>query len=437
MIDTQLSLRDYVMEDMRRFILIMIVGLVTGLGFKQLWLCLFIALFVFLIFQLRSLYLLYQWVRYRSDEVPPELTGIWGSLLYNVYRSQRREKRAQSELLSVIDRAQASVSALEEAVVLIDAHHHLEWWNPAAEKILGLKMVDRGRNVLNIIRQPDFLRYFEDNSSYPDGIRLSSWVQPDHYIQCEITLFGHENRLLLAYDITRLHNLEQMRKDFVDNISHELRTPLTVLSGYLEMFSDQDDLNPRWKRAFEQMQQQTRRMNALVNDLLLLSRLENEGLESKSQVIYMPSLLGELFDDAQAYNAEYGHALNLSIDSHMQLIGSEVEIASAFSNLITNAIKYTPKGGVITIGWSDDGEHGYFTVQDNGIGIEPRHIPRLTERFYRVDSARSRETGGTGLGLAIVKHVLAQHDAYLDIKSVLNQGTTFKAVFPKGRLVEE
>lgn len=436
MID-QLSFRDYIFADLRRCVFVLFIGMVIGFITHHLWLCLFLSLLLFLLLQLRSLYVIYNWIRYHPEETPPELSGIWGSLLYNVYRSQRREKRAQAELLSVINRAQSSVSALEEAVVLIDHLNHLEWWNPAAEAVLGLRMGDQGRNVLNIIRHPDFVRYFENIHEFPDGVKLNSWVQPDHYIQCELTLFGQQNRLLLAYDITRLHNLEQMRKDFVDNISHELRTPLTVLSGYLEMFSDQDDINPRWRRAFEQMQQQTRRMNALVNDLLLLSRLENEGLETKSQLIDMPTLLSDLFYDAQAYNTEYGHALNLSIDSHMQLLGSEKEISSAFGNLITNAIKYTPKGGVITIGWSDDGEHGFFSVQDNGIGIEPRHIARLTERFYRVDSARSRDTGGTGLGLAIVKHVLAQHDAYLQITSAPNKGSTFKAVFPQSRLISE
>ena len=238
----------------------------------------------------------------------------------------------------------------------------------------------------------------------------------------------------MAYDVTRMNNLEQMRKDFVDNISHELRTPLTVLSGYIETFTDQEDLNPRWKRAFDQMQSQTRRMNALVNDLLLLSRLENNKKIAKNQIIEMPSLMNQVYDDAQAYNVDYGHTLNLDIDSHYDLIGADMELASAFSNLITNAIKYTPKGGTINIGWHDDGEYGYFTVEDNGIGIDPKHLPRLTERFYRVDSARSRQTGGTGLGLAIVKHVLMQHDAYLEVESKENQGSIFKAIFPKERL---
>ena len=182
------------------------------------------------------------------------------------------------------------------------------------------------------------------------------------------------------------------------------------------------------------MQAQTRRMNALVNDLLLLSRLESNKQIAKNQIIEMPGLMNQLFDDAQAYNVDYHHTLNLDIDSHCDLIGSDTELSSAFSNLITNAIKYTPKGGTITMGWHDDGEHGIFTVEDTGIGIDPKHLPRLTERFYRVDSARSRQTGGTGLGLAIVKHVLMQHGAHLEIESKENQGSTFKVIFPKERL---
>jgi two-component system, OmpR family, phosphate regulon sensor histidine kinase PhoR len=167
-----------------------------------------------------------------------------------------------------------------------------------------------------------------------------------------------------------------------------------------------------------------------------LSRLENDKKIAKNQIIDMPMLMNQLFDDAHAYNSEYGHTLNLNIDSHCDLIGSDTELASAFSNLITNAIKYTPKGGTVTIGWHDNKEHGYLTVEDTGIGIDPKHLPRLTERFYRVDSARSRQTGGTGLGLAIVKHVLMQHDAYLEIESSANQGSIFKVVFPKERLFQ-
>lgn len=428
------SLWTFAKQDLRLLLFFLLIASLIGFGVGYFWSCVFIAFVVFFALQLRSLYLVNDWISNRPYDVPPNLNGIWGALLFNVYRAQRQERIVQAEMVGLIDRAQSSLVALAEAVVLIDDQHQIEWWNPAAEKLLGISPLDRGRNLLAILRQPKFIEYFKHSDQAPDGIRLQVKMDEEHYVQVKLTRFGGESRLLVAYDITRMHNLEQMRKDFVDNISHELRTPLTVLSGYIETFTDQDDITPRWKRAFTQMQSQTKRMNALVNDLLLLSNLENNKKVAKNQIIDMANLMNQIFDDARAYNLDYGHTLNLDIDSHCDLIGSDMEIASAFSNLITNAIKYTPKGGIITIGWHEDGDHAYFTVQDTGIGINPKHLPRLTERFYRVDSARSRQTGGTGLGLAIVKHVLMQHGAYLEISSKENEGSTFTAVFPKERL---
>ena len=428
------SLWTFAKQDLRLLLFFLLIASLIGFGVGYFWSCVFIAFVVFFALQLRSLYLVNDWISNRPYDVPPNLNGIWGALLFNVYRAQRQERIVQAEMVGLIDRAQSSLVALAEAVVLIDDQHQIEWWNPAAEKLLGISPLDRGRNLLAILRQPNFIEYFKHSDQAPDGIRLQVKMDEEHYVQVKLTRFGGESRLLVAYDVTRMHNLEQMRKDFVDNISHELRTPLTVLSGYIETFTDQDDITPRWKRAFTQMQSQTKRMNALVNDLLLLSNLENNKKVAKNQIIDMANLMNQIFDDARAYNLDYGHTLNLDIDSHCDLIGSDMEIASAFSNLITNAIKYTPKGGIITIGWHEDGDHAYFTVQDTGIGINPKHLPRLTERFYRVDSARSRQTGGTGLGLAIVKHVLMQHGAYLEISSKENEGSTFTAVFPKERL---
>jgi two-component system phosphate regulon sensor histidine kinase PhoR len=428
------SLWDFAKQDLRLLIFFLVIASFIGFGIGYFWICIVIAFLAFFATQVRSLYRVNEWISNRPYDAPPNINGIWGALLFNVYRAQRQERVVQAEMVELIDRAQSSLVALKEAVVLIDENQQIEWWNPAAEHLLGISPDDRRRNILTLLRQPSFVEYYHHIDEALDGLKMKSSLIEDHYVQIKMTRFGGESRLLFAYDVTRMHNLEQMRKDFVDNISHELRTPLTVLSGYIETFTDQDDLNPRWKRAFEQMQSQTRRMNALVNDLLLLSRLENDKNMAKNQIIEMPSLMNQLFDDAQAYNIDYGHTLNLDIDSHCDLIGSDVELASAFSNLITNAIKYTPKGGTITMGWHDDGESAYFVVQDNGIGIDPKHIPRLTERFYRIDSDRSRRTGGTGLGLAIVKHVLMQHQAHLEIESKENQGSTFKVVFPKERL---
>ncbi|ELA09375.1 histidine kinase [Moraxella macacae 0408225] len=227
------------------------------------------------------------------------------------------------------------------------------------------------------------------------------------------------------------HRLDTMRKDFVANVSHELRTPVTVMMGYLETFSQQPDLNPRWQRAFLQMLQQSDRMNNIINDLLLLSRLENSENNQQPTLIDMPKLLAQLFDDAQVYNHNFEHLIHLHIDSQQQIMGYEDLLTSALSNLITNAIKYTPKGGEVTIGWFEKTDGYYFSVSDNGIGIDALHIERLTERFYRVDSGRSRETGGTGLGLAIVKHVVHKHNAKLNIQSKVGKGSTFSIIFVK------
>ncbi|UNW07127.1 phosphate regulon sensor histidine kinase PhoR [Acinetobacter variabilis] len=428
------SLWDFAKQDLRLLLLFLVIASCIGLGIGYFWICIVLAFVAFFGTQLRSLYLVNEWISNRPYDVPPNINGIWGALLFNVYRAQRQERVVQAEMVELIDRAQSSLVALQEAVVLIDENQQIEWWNPAAGRLLGIGQEDRGRNILSLLRQPNFIDYYHHIDDAPDGLKMKSSILEDHYVQIKMTRFGGESRLLVAYDVTRMHNLEQMRKDFVDNISHELRTPLTVLSGYIETFTDQEDISARWKRAFDQMQSQTRRMNALVNDLLLLSRLENDKNIAKNQIIDMPNLMNQLFDDAQAYNVDYGHTLNLDIDSHCDLIGSDMEIASAFSNLITNAIKYTPKGGTVTMGWHDNGESAYFVVEDTGIGIDPKHLPRLTERFYRVDSDRSRRTGGTGLGLAIVKHVLMQHQAQLEIDSRENQGSTFKVIFTKERL---
>ncbi|MFB2538293.1 MULTISPECIES: phosphate regulon sensor histidine kinase PhoR [unclassified Acinetobacter] len=328
----------------------------------------------------------------------------------------------------------SSVMNLASAVILLDAKQNILWWNQQAEDLFELNTTHLQQNITKVIASVSFTDYLKNFQQQPDGILIADELRRSALIRLRINAFVDNQQLLLAYDVAGIRQLEQIRKDFVDNVSHELRTPLTVLSGYLETLSDSDDMSPRWKRAFDQMQQQTRRMNALVNDLLFLSRLENEAPQAPRKFVDMAELMHQVFDDAQGYNAEYGHSLHLRVGSHDDLLGSEVDLASAFNNLITNAIKYTPRHGDIYISWQNQGDEVVFSVQDSGIGISPQHLPRLTERFYRVDTGRSRATGGTGLGLAIVKHVLAQHNARLEIESVENVGSTFKVIFPAERI---
>ena len=345
----------------------------------------------------------------------------------NVQKDSQEQVSTQNSTKQ-LKKISSALGALRDAVILLNDDDGLEWWNQAAQDLLLLQSVDQGKSIFDFIDVPEFRQYYQTMTIPNDGVHIASWRDPNRYLKCELTPFGDE-KLLIIYDVTRLHHLEQMRRDFVANVSHELRTPLTVLMGYLENFSDQPDMPPHWRRGFELMTQQTARMNRVVNDLLLLSRIEIEETH-ELHYIDMTMLLTHVYDDAQAYNQEYGHTLHLQIDTYDGLYGSEMYLNSALSNLVINAIKYTPKAGNIVISWTKTSDGCQFAVTDDGLGIAPEHVARLTERFYRVDSGRSRATGGTGLGLAIVKHVLYQYDTTLQIESVEGQGSTFSANFP-------
>lgn len=344
---------------------------------------------------------------------------------------KQQDKQAQvipQNTTDPLKKIRSALLALRDAVILLNNDDGLTWWNQAAEDLLLLQSTDKGQSIFDFITVPEFRQYYQAVTPPSDGVNIVSWRDPKRYLKCELTPFGDE-KLLIIYDVTRLQHLEQMRRDFVANVSHELRTPLTVMMGYLENFSAQEDMPPQWRRGFELMSQQTARMNRIVNDLLLLSRIEIEETHELNN-IDMTKLLTHIYDDAQAYNQEYGHTLHLQIDTYDGLYGSEMYLTSALSNLVINAIKYTPKGGNISISWTKTSEGCRFAVEDDGLGIAPQHLERLTERFYRIDSGRSRATGGTGLGLAIVKHVLYQHDAQLIIESTEGKGSTFSAIFP-------
>lgn len=333
----------------------------------------------------------------------------------------------QQQMMDQLKKIRSSLRALQDAVVLLNDDDSLEWWNQAAQDLLLLQPTDHGKCIFDFIRLPEFRHYYQNITAANEGVHIMSWRDPKRYLKCQLTPCGDE-KLLIIYDVTRLHHLEQMRRDFVANVSHELRTPLTVLMGYLENFSGQDDMPPNWQRGFELMTQQTARMNRVVNDLLLLSRIEIEETH-ELHYIDMTKLLTHVYNDAQAYNQEYEHNIHLQIDTNMGLLGSDMYLNSALSNLVINAIKYTPKGGDIIISWTKTTDGCRFAVTDNGIGIASQHVARLTERFYRVDSGRSRATGGTGLGLAIVKHVLYQYNINLQIESIEGVGSTFSALF--------
>jgi len=380
---------------------------------------------------------LQRWLASGQSDNLPSTYGIWGSVFADTQRLQSRSLKHQQKLQAIINRFQDSTAALQEAVLMVDSHGNLEWWNQSAHRFLGLKApVDIGQPITNLIRDPAFKRYF-DKGDYSDPLTMTSPVNKHIHLQFNITLFGRRDRLMLVHDVTRLKQLEQMRKDFVANVSHELRTPLTVLSGYIETMDMNSDILPeRWKRMLKQMGEQSLRMEAIIKDLLTLSRLETSGKEQAAAVTIKP-LLEQITADCRALSQGRGHKVTLTLDGPVALLGHAEELRSAFSNLAYNAVKYSPDGGHIELMWRQRDGKPEFCVKDEGIGIAEHHIPRLTERFYRADPSRSKETGGTGLGLAIVKHVLLRHDGELEIHSTPGKGSCFCCRFSPARAVSE
>lgn len=372
-----------------------------------------------------------------EDDDSPEASGLWGAIYDHLYQQQKQHRQHINNLHSIIARAQQSTNAIRDGVIVVDRYGTLEWWNEAGSELLGLKIAtDRGQQITNLLRDPRFVRFF-NRANFDSTLEIPAALHPGVILQYQVTTFGEGERLLVVRDVTRLHNLEQMRKDFVANVSHELRTPLTVIKGYLETFLDvMGDQNPQLKRGLAQMQQQTQRMELLVNDLLLLSRLETENTTQPMKPVHVGKLLKQVYNDAQALNSDKQHQIQLDTDDNLLIFGDENELRSAFSNLVINAVKYTPDRGNILIRWWADKEGAHMAVEDDGVGIDPKHIPRLTERFYRADQSRHAKSGGTGLGLAIVKHVLIHHSANLSIDSTPGEGSIFACHFPRKNIVD-
>ncbi|MFR0692092.1 phosphate regulon sensor histidine kinase PhoR [Enterobacterales bacterium AE_CKDN230030158-1A_HGKHYDSX7] len=416
----------------RHLLLVAAAGALLGLITGQYGWAFAVALAGYLGWSTWQLLRLHKWLKnHQPDEAPPDGYGLWGEVFDSIYHLQRRNQRARGRLQAVIDRMQESTAALRDGMILLDRDGNLEWWNQSAERLLGLKSPqDGGQPVSNLVRHPRFKEYFE-GEDYREPLELTSPISDSLRLQFHITLYGAGEHLMLVRDVTRVHQLEQMRKDFVANVSHELRTPLTVIAGYLETLLDNvEDVNPRWTRALQQMQQQAGRMQNLLNDLLLLAKLEATDYPADNKPVAVDLMLLSIRNDAQALSGARNHRISLEADSKVKLKGSEAELRSAFSNLVFNAVKYTPDEGEIRIRWWADEQGAHLAVQDSGIGIDPKHLPRLTERFYRVDSSRNASTGGTGLGLAIVKHVLLRHRGTLDISSVPGKGSSFTCHFP-------
>jgi len=392
---------------------------------------------LYLISHLYWLHRLLKWFKNPELAFMPVGLGAWEEVFAAIYHEQRLHNRSQTQLTSALDRFRHAASALPDGVVLLNGNDQIEWCNPKAEKQLGLSMkTDAGQQISYLVRHTSFIEYLQAQH-YPEPIKLESLRQPGTTLEIQIVPFGLNQKLLLCRDISQLEKLEHMRRDFIANVSHELRTPLTVVGGFIETLIDMDGAIPDSTRGyFAMMQEQTGRMRHLIEDLLTLSQLENAQTMPEDSEIDVVALLHMVMHEGQSLS-NGKHTLTLEADSTLGLIGATEELHSAFGNLVSNAIRYTPEGGEIHIFWKSRGPYGIFGVRDNGIGIDQKHIDRLTERFYRVDRSRSRETGGTGLGLSIVKHILTRHQARLEIESDLGNGSTFSAVFPKERLTHK
>jgi two-component system phosphate regulon sensor histidine kinase PhoR len=393
-----------------------------------------VALLLLVIYHWRQLAVLDKWLQAEESRLPSGF-GKWGDVFARLTRLTRDQRQKHRQISSALELLRRATSAMPEGVVIMDEIDRIEWCNPVAEKHLGINAsVDTGQHITHLMRQTQFTKYLAAQN-YAEPLIIKQSRHQGLTLSLQLVPYGDKQKLLLSRDVTRFERIQTMRRDFVANVSHELRTPLTVVGGFLETLSEEGHSDPETRKwALTLMTDQTRRMQSLVEDLLTLSRLEDTENMAREGNFDVPEMLRKLYDEAQSLSAGR-HRISLNLDTDAKLLGNTDELRSAFGNLISNAIRYTPAGGDISLNWAMRDGQGVFSVQDSGMGIEPQHIPRLTERFYRVDHGRSRETGGTGLGLAIVKHVLTCHQARLEIDSELGKGSLFSAWFPSARLI--
>ena len=384
-----------------------------------------------LLYHLRHLAVLARWLAQPLPGEVPEGRGTWDHVLTALHRYERDARRREQLLAEALIRFRRAAQALPDGVVILDAQNRIEWFNDTAASQLGLDArSDLGQAVTNLIRAPAFVEYLaQDDHREAAAARVP--VGSGGLLALQLIPYGESQKLLLARDVTQAERIETMRRDFVANVSHELRTPLTVLVGFLETVRELK-LDPQRTRDYlGMMQEQAARMHRIIEDLLTLSVLESAPPLTGERVRVKP-LLERVRSDGESLSGGR-HTISLQGSPAADILGSEAELTSAFGNLVTNAVRYTPAGGEVRILWHDGPEGASFTVEDTGIGIAPEHVPRLTERFYRVDRSRSREIGGTGLGLAIVKHAVARHQASLDVGSKQGSGSRFTIRFPAGR----
>ncbi len=424
-------MQDFLLRLSLPVVLITLAGLLIW-GFFSATLALVFMLLALLVVMARhgrQLYKLGQWLHDARPETMPAASGIWDVVFSQLYKMVKQHIQTKQELAAELHHIEQATAALPEGVVILNEANRIEWFNALAQQHFNL---DAGHDIMQdityLVRQPEFIDYLHEGD-FSEPLLMVPSRHDEMTLSVKLIPYGDEKRLLTSRDITQFKRVETMRRDFVANVSHELRTPLTVVNGFVENLLDMPDLSQESARhALQLMADQTRRMDNLVADLLTLSRLENEQTPPHVELVDMGALLNEVYQDGKSLSGGR-HTLQMEVASASGLYGNHDELRSAFGNLLSNAIRYTPEGGTIVLRWFERDGQLVYSVQDSGIGIAPQHIPRLTERFYRVDRSRSRETGGTGLGLAIVKHIAIRHQAKLEVVSEEGKGSTFSLVF--------
>ncbi|KGJ92478.1 phosphate regulon sensor histidine kinase PhoR [Thalassotalea sp. ND16A] len=420
------SLQQFLLQQCFVFAVIALLGY----WFSNLGLFILAAVIVSLAWNYRHLTRLIDWLWQKNLLHPPESNGIWGHVYDGIYRRIRNYRNKQKELNFRIRQFRDGAEALPDAAIVLGLDYSIRWSNKKANRLLGIRWpLDAGQVITNLVRSPQLTKYLK-SGDFSEPCSITSPRDSAKQIEFRFMTYGDQQYLLLARDVSQLILLEKMRRDFVANVSHELKTPLTVMRGYVEIIQDDDSLPAHWSKSFDTIEQQVTRMDRLVQQLLVLSKVEVHQDDDIRMQVQMPKLIEQVIEDISWLNKTKQHQISFEIDPRLGILGVESELKSACSNLIVNAMNYTAKSGKINICWKKQEGYCLFKVTDNGCGIMPDDLGRLSERFYRVDKSRSRDTGGTGLGLSIVKHVANHHKGQLIIESEFGQGSSFSIKFP-------
>ena len=404
------------------FFLVCVAGGIVGLVSGYPGGCLFLAVALLLFWHFFQLMRLSHWLWVDKSMTPPTGKGSWEPLFHGLYLMQARNRHRRRELRSLIKRFRSGAESLPDALVLTTEEGNIFWCNGLAQEYLGLRWPeDSGQNILNLLRYPEFSRYLQTADFEKP---LTQLLNNGRHMEFRIVPYTEGQWMISARDMTQMRQLENMRRHFFANVSHELRTPLTVLQGYLEMMEDDQMNAPLRMKAVGTMHEQSRRMEGLIRQLMTLTRIEAAPAMNIREVVDVPGMLSMLQQEADSLKHP-GQVVSFSVDSDLRVYGNDEQLRSAISNLVYNALSHTPENTRIDIVWQRDAQGALFSVTDNGPGIAAEHIPHLTERFYRVDKARSRQTGGSGLGLAIVKHALGHHGSRLSVSSIPGKATCF------------